>query len=154
VAQDYLGDYPVMLGVQRIGPDLANISVRKDPAWHLLHLYDPKLLVPGSMMPPYRYLFEKRRITAGHRPSSRALKLDNVPPGYEIVPTEDVDALVAYLLSLRAEVELPEAPVPRPPGAAAPAGTNAPAGGTNATNSAAAPASPTSAAPAVPTPVK
>src|SRR5437667_11579508 len=26
VAQDYMGDYPVLLGSQRIGPDLANIG--------------------------------------------------------------------------------------------------------------------------------
>src|SRR6266850_1105002 len=57
VAQDYLGDYPVMLGVQRIGPDLTNIGLRRpDADWHFRHLYNPKSVAPGSMMPPYRYL--------------------------------------------------------------------------------------------------
>ena len=149
VAQDYLGDYPVMLGIQRVGPDLANIGARKpDRDWQLRHLYDPQALVKGSMMPPYRYLFEKRRITAGTQPSERALKLENVPPGYEIVPTESAEALAAYLLSLNSQVDLFEAPVPKPKNA----GTNAvpgQPGGTNATNATTAPA-PT-AAPAPPT---
>ena len=136
VAQDYLGDYPVMTGIQRVGPDLANISLRRpDSKWHLQHLYDPKSVVNGSIMPAYRYLFEKRRI--GFRPqrSDNALTGVDTPEGYEIVPTDDAEALVAYMLSLRADVDLFEAPVPRRPGA----GTNAPpdqSGGTNATNAA------------------
>ena len=139
VAQDYLGDYPVMLGIQRIGPDLANIGARKpDRDWHLRHLYDPQTLVAGSMMPPYRYLFQKRRLAFGHRPSERALKLEKVPAGYEIVPSDSAEALVAYLVSLNSQVELFEAPVPR----SKTAGTNAAPGqaaNTNATNAAAAP---------------
>jgi cytochrome c oxidase cbb3-type subunit II len=152
VAQDYLGDYPVMLGFQRVGPDLANEGVRRpDADWHLRHLYDPQALVRGSMMPPYRYLFDKRRITAGHKPTARALKIDNVPEGYEVVPSEEAEALVAYLMSLQSIVEFWEAPIPRPPGATTPAsGTNAaPAGATNATNAAAAPSNPATAPPSV-----
>src|SRR5437868_13621241 len=36
VAQDYLGDSPVLLGSQRIGPDLANIGLRQTNAVNLL----------------------------------------------------------------------------------------------------------------------
>lgn len=150
VAQDYLGDSPVMLGIQRVGPDLANVSVRQsDAKWHLQHLYDPQSLVKGSKMPPYRYLFDKRRVGAGQKPSPRALKVNDVPEGYEVVPTEDAEALVAYLLSLRSEIEFREAPVPkekRAPKAAT--GTNtAVVAATNATNTAA-------PAPVPPTPPK
>ena len=136
VAQDYLGDYPVMLGAQRIGPDLANIGARRDAAWHLQHLYDPQGTVPGSMMSPYRYLFEKRKVSRS--PSPQALKVANLQPGFEVVPTDAAEALVAYLMSLSAQVELFEAPVPRRPGA----NTNAPAGttDTNATNNSSVPA--------------
>jgi cytochrome c oxidase cbb3-type subunit 2 len=138
VAQDYLGDYPVMLGIQRAGPDLANISTRQpNRQWHLQHLYDPKSLVAGSIMPQYRYLFEKRRLGLRQQQSERALRNVSAPAGYEIVPTDSAEALVAYLLSLRADADLFEGPVPRPPGAE----TNAVPGqaGTNATNAAAAP---------------
>jgi hypothetical protein len=77
-------------------------------------------------MPPYRYLFEKRKI--GGQPAPDALKLtgDLAPEtGYEIVPKPAARTLVAYLLSLRAEAPLFEAPFTPP--ARKSADTNAPA---------------------------
>lgn len=125
VGQDYLQDAPVFLGSQRLGPDLANIGARNaDENWHLNHLYAPSSRVPGSTMPPYRFLFEKRRI--GRQPSPDALKLAGAfaaESGFEIVPTEQAVALAAYLQSLHSDAPLFEAPL----SVAAPAGTNAPA---------------------------
>jgi cytochrome c oxidase cbb3-type subunit 2 len=150
VAQDYIGDSVVLLGSERIGPDLVNVGLRKpDLNWQLQHLYDPRSLVPNSMMPPYRYLFEKHRLGPGEKPSERALKFASTPPGYEIVPTDSAEALVAYLASLRSQVELFESPVPKPPGSDTNA-VPAQATGTNATNAASAPTSPQP----VPAPVK
>lgn len=128
VAQDYLRDQPVMLGSARIGPDLANIGSRMgagdtnaEPAmvaYHLKHLYHPRTVMKGSVMPAYPYLFEKRAVVGG-RVSPDALKLEEgfaPEPGYEIVPKPEARQLVAYLLSLRsAEISLPEAPIPPPP---------------------------------------
>jgi cytochrome c oxidase cbb3-type subunit 2 len=115
VGRDFLYDQPVMLGSLRIGPDLANVGARlPDEAWHLRHLYDPKIEVEDSVMPPYRYLFRKQ--IAGGRPSPDALELsgENAPePGYEIVPTYEAKVLVAYLLSLRTDQALFEAPIPQ-----------------------------------------
>src|ERR1039458_8749758 len=60
------------LGSQRVGPDLADAGARlPDANWHLRHLYAPRIEVKGSVMPPYRFLFEKRRV--GHSPSPEAL---------------------------------------------------------------------------------
>ena len=119
VAQDYLGDYPVFLGNLRIGPDLANVGLRQPDARQLyLHLYDPQQVTPGSMMPPYKFLFEKRKLLPGRQPSPDALPV-KVEPGFEMVPTERARALVAYLHSLVATAPLFEAPfpiVPKPPG--------------------------------------
>lgn len=113
VAQDYLQDSPVMLGSQRLGPDLANIGSRNaDENWHLNHLYAPSSKVAGSSMPAYRFLFEKRKI--GRQPSPNALALEGAlkpEAGFEIVPTDKALALVAYLKSLRSDVPLFEAPV-------------------------------------------
>jgi cbb3-type cytochrome oxidase cytochrome c subunit len=133
VAEDFLYDYPVMLGSERIGPDLANIAMRQpDPNWHLLHLYAPQVNVPGSTMPPFRFLFEKRKIEHGPSPDALALPTDLAPPaGYEIVPKLQAKALVAYLASLRADAPLFVAPL----SVAAPPETNAPAGDMNSTNS-------------------
>jgi cbb3-type cytochrome oxidase cytochrome c subunit len=116
VARDYLYDDPVMLGSLRVGPDLANAGARlSDPNWHLRHLYAPRSEVKDSLMPPYRYLFERRRI--GRQPSPDALQFPKElapPPGFEIVPKAEARALAAYLLSLRAETPLFEAPLTIP----------------------------------------
>lgn len=127
VAADYAYDEAVQIGTRRSGPDLANVGMTK-PAldWQLLHLYAPSSVVPGSTMPPYRFLFEQRKISRA--PSSAALQLsgDLAPPaGYEIVPTDEARALAAYLVSLRVDVPLYEAPF-TPLAAPAPA-TNSPA---------------------------
>ncbi|GAB4283841.1 MAG: cbb3-type cytochrome c oxidase subunit II [Opitutales bacterium] len=112
VPRDYIMQKRVLLGTSRTGPDLMTVGTRlSDPTWHYLHLYDPIITSPDSIMPKFKYLFKKQKI--GDAPSPRALKF---PPsyahkpeeGYEIVPTERADALVAYLLSLKMDYELPE----------------------------------------------
>jgi cytochrome c oxidase cbb3-type subunit 2 len=113
VAADYLFDSPVLLGSQRTGPDLANIAARSPGAdWQLLHLYNPRSVVTNSVMPQYKFLFTTRKIVFA--PTSDALKLPEkfaAPAGYEVVPTDDARALVAYLQSLRATAPLFEAPM-------------------------------------------
>jgi cytochrome c oxidase cbb3-type subunit 2 len=86
-------------------------------------------------MPPYGYLFEKRKI--GGEPTPAALKLTGdlaVEAGYEIVPKPEARALVAYLVSLRADAPLFEAPFTPPVRKSAdtnaPVATNAPAAST------------------------
>lgn len=138
VAEDFLYDYPVMLGNVRIGPDLADVGTRKpDLNWHLLHLYAPQEVVPGSTMPPYRFLFEKRPIDRVPSPDALALPPSLAAgPGYEIVPRPRAKALAAYLASLRVDEPLFDAPfsVASAPAtnAAAASGTNAPTSTTNA----------------------
>ena len=103
LAEDFLYDSPVMPGSQRIGPDLADVAARlPDPEWHYRHLYSPRSLVVDSVMPPYRFLFEKRRIEQAKSPDAVA-----VEGRFEIVPNREARALVAYLLSLRTDAPRP-----------------------------------------------
>lgn len=126
VTQDYLYDYPVQLGSLRIGPDLANYGNRSVPsALVLQHLYNAQLTMPKSMMPPYRFLFQKRKLADGEIPAVTALPA-NTEPGHEITAKPEAEALLAYLMSLKADVSLVEAPSPAPPVKAA-AATPAPA---------------------------
>jgi len=113
IAEDFLYDYPVLPGSQRIGPDLANVGARlPDPAWQLRHLYAPTAEVPGSTMPPYRYLFEERRVQRVPSTNALSLKGEFAPAsGYEIVPKPEATMLVAYLLSLRANTPLFSTPM-------------------------------------------
>lgn len=116
VSRDYLYDKPVMLGTSRTGPDLTNIGERQPSSdWHLSHLYNPQITSKGSVMPPYPFLFEVRRVGA-RGPSPDALKLtgEHAPAaGHEVVPKAAARQLVAYLQSLKTSVALPEAPLPR-----------------------------------------
>ena len=129
VAYDYLFDYPVMLGSQRVGPDLVNVGLRlPDPNWHFLHLYAPRLEIKDSTMPPYRFLFEKRRIERAPSPDALSLPGALAPAqGYEIVPKPEARALVAYLVNLRADAPLYVAPLTVPAAPASASETNAPA---------------------------
>jgi len=68
--------------------------------WHHVHLYSPRSTNLDSIMPAYRFLYEKRRIT-GER-SAEALRLpgrDAPEEGWEVVPSFDAKCLVAYLMS-------------------------------------------------------
>lgn len=130
VARDYIFDEAPLIGSMRLGPDLANIGskdwrneevedtrkpLRRDAAWHYRHLYQPTAIIRESNMPPYRYLFEKKKISG-----QRSLDALDVPtePGFQIVPTQRAMHLVNYLLSLDRSHPLKEV---KTPGAAAPA---------------------------------
>ncbi|MEM8866688.1 MAG: cbb3-type cytochrome c oxidase subunit II [Verrucomicrobiota bacterium] len=115
VPRDYILQDRVLLGTMRTGPDLANIGGRPLNAdWHHLHLYNPQTVSEGSNMPPFPFLYEVKEIA--DTPSQNALSFKAgskyaPEPGYEIVPTRDAEALVAYLLSLKIDYSLPEAPI-------------------------------------------
>lgn len=111
VARDYVQQGRVFLGTMRTGPDLINVGARPLTAdWHFKHLLDPQIVSPGSIMPPFPFLFETRKIVG--QPSPKALQ--GLPPayappaGYELVPTHRAEALVAYLQSLKFEFDYPE----------------------------------------------
>ena len=112
VAADFLWDDPVMSGDLRVGPDLADVGARLgNMGWQLQHLYAPQSLVKNSTMPPFRFLFRVRKINGAPSPDALNLPGDFAPPaGYEVVPTDNAKNLAAYLLSLRADAPLYEAP--------------------------------------------
>lgn len=113
---DYAYDTPELLGSERNGPDLSNIGARQaSDVWQYIHLYDPRSVVPQSIMPSFPWLFEV---------------LDRAPPDVQpvpvpapfaptngvVVPGEKAVALVAYLLSLR-QATLPGAAAQATPAA-------------------------------------
>ncbi|AWT59596.1 MAG: hypothetical protein DF168_00788 [Candidatus Moanabacter tarae] len=111
LARDYIRQERVLIGSQRIGSDLAHVGSRlaSREQTHLL-IYNPTLLDEQSLMPPYPFLYEKRKIRQGVR-SSNALTFPNgyePEEGYEIVPSMRAEALVTYLHSLKIDYQLPE----------------------------------------------
>lgn len=106
---DYVYDRPHLLGTMRTGPDLHDIATRQPSRdWQLAHLYQPRSVSPGSVMPAYPYLFDVR-------PADDVLASEVTVPlspdyapdsGYVVVAAEDALALYAYLMTLN--LELPE----------------------------------------------
>jgi cytochrome c oxidase cbb3-type subunit II len=97
---DYAYDAPHLLGTSRTGPDLFNIGARQPSVdWQLAHLYQPRAVTPGSVMPAFPYLF---RIVDAPAPDERAVPL---PPAFApargtVVATREARDLVDYLLAL------------------------------------------------------
>jgi cytochrome c oxidase cbb3-type subunit II len=98
---DFKYQTPELLGSERTGPDLTNIGMRQPSSvWQYIHLYNPRAVVPESIMPSFDWLFKA---------------VDQAPPGVTpvplpksyapgrgvVVPTHKAEALVAYLASLK-----------------------------------------------------
>ena len=51
---------PQLWGTRRIGPDLAREAQVRSDDWQYAHLYNPRWIVPGSVMPGYSWMFDGR----------------------------------------------------------------------------------------------
>jgi cbb3-type cytochrome c oxidase subunit II len=58
LAWETIFDYPQLWGTRRIGPDLSREGAVRSPDWQLAHLYNPRHMVPDSVMPPFAWLFD------------------------------------------------------------------------------------------------
>jgi cytochrome c oxidase cbb3-type subunit 2 len=126
VARDYIHQARPQLGASRLGPDLTNLAARKPNATTAEGMYRLLYLGAGTH-PRYRFLFEERQVS-GER-SSLALQLSGnlaAPAGYEVVPSERAQTLVAYLLSLNNVYDYPESRPVAAPAKAEPAAAPAP----------------------------
>ena len=57
-AGEYAFDLPHLFSTRRIGPDLSRVGLKYSDEWHLAHFWDPRMLVPDSIMPRFAELFE------------------------------------------------------------------------------------------------
>ncbi len=127
VPLDYIYDRPVLLGTMRTGPDLANIGKRWDAVKQHKHLYNPRFELADSVMPAFRFLYEWKdssEVTLDDVQTGLEKRIDKTKPddpepwnwptekGKHLVPGVDARALVAYLLSLKRDAELPKAKKP------------------------------------------
>ena len=56
---EFVYDRPFLFGSKRTGPDLHRVGKKYPDSWHYNHMLDPRSTSPGSIMPPYPWLFEK-----------------------------------------------------------------------------------------------
>ena len=108
VAGEFVYDHPFLFGSKRTGPDLARVGGRYSDDWHRAHLYNPRDVVPESIMPSYPWLFSDKVDGEITPKKMRALRSVGVPFTDEAIASSssDVDgkpeiqALIAYLQQL------------------------------------------------------
>ena len=79
---EYAFDVPHLFGTRRIGPDLSRVGGKYADDWHYAHHFNPRLVVPDSIMPAFPWMF--KGVDANGKP----------------IPTDEMVALVAYIQKL------------------------------------------------------
>ena len=92
---------PAVLGSERTGPDLSNVGARQaSEVWQYMHLYNPRSVVPGSIMPAFPWLFDVKGV-AEEGEAVVPLPASHAPRDGVVVPNARGRALAAYLLARR-----------------------------------------------------
>jgi len=60
LAAESMYDHPFQWGSKRTGPDLARVGGKYSDEWHVVHMQDPRAIVPESIMPGYPHLARHR----------------------------------------------------------------------------------------------
>ncbi len=108
VAGEFVYDHPFQWGSKRTGPDLARVGGRYSDDWHIVHLNNPRDVVPESNMPSFPWLAENTIDSATTPKKLGAMKTLGVPySDADIAGAQkavegktEMQALVAYLQSL------------------------------------------------------
>lgn len=58
-AGEFVYDHPFQFGSKRTGPDLHRVGGKYPHFWHYRHMLEPVATSPGSIMPPYPWLYEQ-----------------------------------------------------------------------------------------------
>ncbi|WP_026351311.1 cytochrome-c oxidase, cbb3-type subunit I [Hymenobacter aerophilus] len=131
-AGEFVYDRPFLWGSKRTGPDLHRLGGKYPHSWHYNHMLDPTSMSPGSIMPPYPWLYENETDYAELPAKIRALQKLGTPyrAGYDKqaeadarrqadqiaadLKKEDIDvksdkeivALIAYLQRLGTDIKV------------------------------------------------
>jgi cytochrome c oxidase cbb3-type subunit II len=108
VAGESVYDRPFQWGSKRTGPDLARVGGRYSDDWHVIHLVNPRDVVPESNMPGYPWLLENIVDGALVQKKMRVLKTLGDPYTEEEIAAAatavdgktEMEALIAYLQGL------------------------------------------------------
>jgi cytochrome c oxidase cbb3-type subunit 2 len=108
VAGESVWDHPFLWGSKRTGPDLARVGGRYSDDWHRAHLYNPRNVVPESIMPAYPWLVENKLDGENTATKLQAMRTLGVPytdadiagAAEAVKGKTEMEALVAYLQSL------------------------------------------------------
>ncbi|WP_269620344.1 cytochrome-c oxidase, cbb3-type subunit II [Zhongshania sp. BJYM1] len=108
VAGEGVYEHPFLWGSKRTGPDLARVGERYSDEWHRAHLFDPRAVVPESIMPAYPWLFNNdidgemvgRKMAALRKVGVPYTDADIEGAAAQVAGKKEIDAVVAYLQQL------------------------------------------------------
>jgi cytochrome c oxidase cbb3-type subunit 2 len=108
VAGESVYDRPFQWGSKRTGPDLARVGGRYSDDWHVIHLVNPRDVVPESNMPGYPWLLENTVDGALVQKKMQVLKTLGDPYTEEEIAAAaaavdgktEMEALITYLQGL------------------------------------------------------
>ncbi|MEO8795362.1 MAG: cbb3-type cytochrome c oxidase subunit II [Daejeonella sp.] len=109
---DFWRNTATFMGTERTGPDLTNIGQRQPSLeWHLVHFFNPRIVVKESIMPSYPWLFTIKKV------AEEGDVVVNVPDGFvekgsKVIANDEALQLIAYMQSLK-QVKLPTG-IPEP----------------------------------------
>ena len=130
-AGEFVYDHPFLWGSKRTGPDLHRLGLKYSDSWHYNHMYDPRTMSPGSVMPPYPWLLEnetsydmteskilamrqlgvpypmgfEKEAVAHAQAQARGIVERLQKDGIETDPNREIVALIAYLQRLGIDVK-------------------------------------------------
>ena len=130
-AGEFVYDHPFQWGSKRTGPDLLRVGGKYPNSWHYYHMLDPASMSPGSIMPPYPWLFEQtwekdllpKKITAMQtlgvpyaegfqdaavadaEQQAKSISDDLATQGVRVVPDKEIVALIAYLQRVGTDIK-------------------------------------------------
>ena len=108
VAGEFVYDHPFQWGSKRTGPDLARVGGRYSDDWHYAHLFNPRDVVPESVMPAYAWMNYAVMSGSNTATKMKRLKMLGVPYTEDDIAgakglvngKTEMDAVVAYLQQL------------------------------------------------------
>lgn len=89
-AAEFVYDHPFQWGSKRTGPDLARVGGKYPHMWHYRHMWDPREVTAGSIMPRYTWLFTQKTDYGSLPKKMQVMQTLGVP-----YSQEDIDASVA-----------------------------------------------------------
>jgi cytochrome c oxidase cbb3-type subunit II len=85
-------DHPMLWGSKRTGPDLARVGGKYSDEWHVIHLNNPRAVVPESVMPAYAWLSRTDLEVSGLSAHLKAMRAVGVPYTDHMIGNAAVDA--------------------------------------------------------------
>jgi cytochrome c oxidase cbb3-type subunit I/II len=130
-AGEYVYDHPFTWGSKRTGPDLMREGLKYPNLWHYLHMQDPAMVSPGSLMPKYSWLHTQTLDISTTEAKINALRSIGVPyetgfekvanaelqkqaeliaqdlqkQGVDVTSDKEIIALIAYLQRLGTDIK-------------------------------------------------